>query len=107
MKAKQRQLKRQGRGNRPHATSALSDEEIDVLYSKKLLGTSTPQSLHNTVWINNMVHFGLRGGAEQRALCWGDITLKAEVGGQEYLEYENKNRRKPKRSTTSEAKNVR
>ena len=87
LKAKQKELKSQGRGNRPHATSALSDEEIEVLYSKKLLGTSSPQSLHNTVWLNNMVHFGLRGGVEQRSLCWGDITLKAEVGGKEYLEY--------------------
>jgi hypothetical protein len=33
------------------------------------------------------MHFGLRGGKEQRDLKWGDITLKTESSGKEYLEY--------------------
>ena len=38
LKAKQKELKRQGKGNKPKATTALSDEEIDILYGKKVLG---------------------------------------------------------------------
>ena len=49
LKAKQKELKRQGRGNKPKATTALSDEEIDNLYDKKVVELSSPQSLVNTV----------------------------------------------------------
>ena len=40
MKAKQTELKKQGRGNKPNATTAQSEEEIDILFEKKVLGTS-------------------------------------------------------------------
>ena len=61
LKAKQKQLKRYGLGNRPKATTTLTDDEIEILFNKTLLGLSSPQALLNTVWLNNMVHFGLRG----------------------------------------------
>ena len=61
LKAKQRQLKRHGHGNRPKVTTALTDDEIEILFDKKLLGLSSPQALLNTVWLNNKIHFGLRG----------------------------------------------
>ena len=61
LKAKQKQLKRHGLGNRPKATTALTDDEIEILFEKNLLGISSPQALLNTVWLNNMIHFGLRG----------------------------------------------
>ena len=32
LKAKQKELKKQGRGNKPNATTALSEEEIDILF---------------------------------------------------------------------------
>ena len=76
LKAKQKELKRQGKANRPKVTVALSDKEVDILYSKKVLGLSSPQALVNTVWLNNMLHFGLRGCKEQRELRWGDVVLK-------------------------------
>jgi len=61
LKAKQKQLKRHGLGNRPKATTALTDDEIEILFERKLLRLSSPQALLNTVWLNNMIHFGLRG----------------------------------------------
>ena len=61
LKAKQKQLKRHGLGNRPKATTALTDDEIEILFEKNLLGLSSPQALLNTVRLNNMTHFGLRG----------------------------------------------
>ena len=61
LKAKQKQLKRHGLGNRPKATKALMDDKIEILLNKKLLGLSSPQALLNTVWLHNMIHFGFRG----------------------------------------------
>ena len=87
LKAKQKQLKRHGLGNRPKATTAPTDDEIEILFDKKLLRSSSPQSLLNTVWLNNMIHFRLRGCKEQKELRWGDIVLKTDSGGKEYLEY--------------------
>ena len=85
MKTKQKELKKQGRGNKPNATTALSEEEIDILFEKKVLGTSSPQSLLNTVWLNNILHFGLRGCTEQRNLRWDDVVLETDSQGKEYL----------------------
>ena len=88
LKAKQMQLKRHGLGNRPKATTALTDDEIEILFEKKLLGLRSPQALLNTVWLNNMIHFGLRDvRIEQKELRWGDIVLKTDSDGKEYLEY--------------------
>ena len=41
--SKQKDLKRQGKGNKPHASSALSEDDIAVFYEKDLLGTSSPK----------------------------------------------------------------
>lgn len=45
------------------------------------------KALINTLWLNNCLHFGLRGGKEQRDLKWGDLVLKCNSFGKEYLEY--------------------
>ena len=37
LQSKQRDLKRKGKGNKPNASSALSEEDIQVLYEKDLL----------------------------------------------------------------------
>ena len=57
----------------------LRDEEIDILYSKKVLGLSSPQALANTVWFKNMLHFGLRG-CNDHELRWWDVVLRATWG---------------------------
>ena len=61
LQSKQRDLKRKGKGNKPNASAALSEEVIQVLYEKDLLGSSTAEALLNSVWFNNTIHFGLRG----------------------------------------------
>ncbi|PFX24166.1 hypothetical protein AWC38_SpisGene11230 [Stylophora pistillata] len=40
LEPKQKELKRHGLGNRPKATTALTDDEIEILFDKKLLGLS-------------------------------------------------------------------
>ena len=87
LKSKQKALKSQGKGNLPRKADPLTDDEINTLFEKKQLGPYTPTSVINTLWYNNTTQFGLRGGAnEHRQLCWGDIQLKCDSDGQEYLE---------------------
>ena len=75
LQSKQNDLKRKVKGNKPNASAALSEEleDIQVLYEKDLLGSSTAEALLTTVWFNNTIHFGLRGCKEHREMCWGDI----------------------------------
>ena len=75
LQSKQKQLKKQGKGNKPKASVALTSEEINILYEKGLLGMSSPEALLNTLWLNNTLHFGLRGCKEHRDMCWGDRKL--------------------------------
>ena len=75
LQSKQRDLKRKGMGNKPNASAALSEEGIQVLFEKDLLGSFTAEALLNTVWFNNIIHFGLLGRKEHREMCWGDIKL--------------------------------
>lgn len=39
------------------------------------------------------VHFGLRGGKEQRDLKWGDVELNTNSNDKEYLEYSTERQR--------------
>lgn len=87
--AKQKQLKREGRGNHPNRAQPITNEEVEVLYLTGQLGTGSPDALLNTVWFNNWVYFGLRGMKVHRHLRWGDILLARLDSGAEYLEYVN------------------
>ena len=51
------------------------------------MGIHSPQALINTLWFNNCLHSGIRGGKEQSDLSWGDVVLKTDCHGKEYLEY--------------------
>ena len=87
MKSKQKQLKRLGKGNRLQEAAPLTDDEITALFTSNFMGIHSPEALVNILWFNNCVHFGLRGGKEQRDLQWGDIELKTNLNGNEYLKY--------------------
>ena len=104
LQSKQKNLKRKGKGNKPNASAALSEEDIQVLYEKDLLGSSTAEALLNTVWFNNTIHFGLRGCKEHREMCWGDVKLCQTSTGQEYLEF---NEGETKTRSENDPRNVR
>jgi integrase len=87
LRSKQKQLNRDGKANNPFEAASLTKEEIEMLYSSGAFGCNSPQALINTLWYNNCLHFGLRGGKEQRDLKWGDVLLKKDTEGKEYLEY--------------------
>ncbi|RMX60667.1 hypothetical protein pdam_00021124 [Pocillopora damicornis] len=87
LKSKQKELKRLGKGNKLREAASLDQEEIDLLFKKGVMGIHSPQALINTLWFNNCLHFGKRGGKEQRSLSWEDVVLKTDYHGKEYLEY--------------------
>ena len=90
LKAKQKHLKKMGKGNRPNRASMLTDNQVDILYEKGLLGVGTAEALLNTVWLNNSVRFGLRGGKVHHELLWGDVQLKTDCDGCKYLELQER-----------------
>ena len=49
LQSKQKQLKKQGKGNKPKASVALTKEELQILYQKGLLGMFSPEALLNTL----------------------------------------------------------
>ena len=105
LQSKQRDLKRKGKGSKPNASAALlSEEDIQALYEKDLLGSSTAEALLNTAWFNNTIHFGLRGCKEHREMCWGDVKLCQTSTGQEYLEF---NERETKTRSGNDPRNAR
>ena len=55
--AKQKELKKEGKGNKPNAARMPTDEEVDILYGQDLLGCSSSEALINTIWLNNKQFF--------------------------------------------------
>ena len=85
--AKQKELKKEGKGNKPNAARMLTDEEVDILYGQDLLGCSSSEALINTIWLNNTQFFGLRGCQEHRDMRWGVVERKETEDGTAFLEY--------------------
>ena len=56
--AKQKELKKEGKGNKPNASRMITDEEVDILYGQDLLGCSSSEAFINTIWLNNTQFFG-------------------------------------------------
>jgi hypothetical protein len=53
-----KQLKLQDKGDKPKRACPPTDEEINILYNRNVMGSHTPQSLLNTlIWLNNSVQF--------------------------------------------------
>ena len=101
---KQKLLEKQGKGNKPKASVALTSEVLKILYEKGLLGVCSPEELLNTLLLNNTHHFRLRGCKEHRDMCWGDVKLHKTANGAEYLDF---NERQTKTRTGSDYSNVR
>ena len=96
LEARSKELKKDGKGNKPKAAEAITDEEVNILYDKQLLGISNAEALLNTMWFMNTKHFGLRGWDEHCRMKWGDVQLLTDVNGAEYLEFsERQTKREP------------
>ena len=61
-----------------------------MLYSKGEFGLETPEALQRTMWWHATLLFGHRGRQESRQMQWGDIQLKIDASGQEFLEFKER-----------------
>ena len=68
--SKQRKLKRQGQGNLKDRSDTVTDEDIEKRKCQQM-GSNTPESIINTIWVYSTIHFGTRSGEEHRNMCWG------------------------------------
>ena len=68
VKAKQKQAKGLGYGNKPNASDELTDEDINKLFDCSLLGVHSPLALVNFLHLTFSMSLGMRGGKEQRDL---------------------------------------
>ena len=50
LESRSKQLKREGKRNKPNAAEPLTDVEENILYEKKVLGISNAEALLNTVY---------------------------------------------------------
>ena len=94
LKAKTKDLKSKGKGNKPNAATAISDQEVEMFYDTKQLGDDNARSLQNTMWYIFISQFGMRPGVEIKNLCWGDIEIGCDPDGTEFLIYKQERQTK-------------
>ncbi|CAI9734230.1 Hypothetical predicted protein [Octopus vulgaris] len=91
LKEKQRILKEQGIGNKPRPPAdplgVLVAQRVNQLYAKQNMGPYNPLSVVSTLIFVFIVHFRLRKAVDHKNLLWGDIQLKVDKNGREYLVY--------------------
>ena len=62
--AKRKQLKAEGKENRPNRADAPDENQIEKLWTTGAVGLKTPRQLLNLVWLNNTRFLGMRGRQE-------------------------------------------
>ena len=72
-------------GDFPNAAEFLDPEEEDKIWST--LDLDDPEGLQNAMWLLIQKHCALRGNESAKQLKWGDITLKSDTNGNEFLEF--------------------
>ena len=88
LEGKARLLRQEGFGNRPNAAKALTSQDEELLWSKGVLGSHSPQSLIQTMWFLLTQHFGLRGCQEQHDMYVDDFAFSTDDNGIEFVTYE-------------------
>ena len=76
-----------GKGQKANASGSLSDGDEEQLFVTNQLGDSDPKTLICTVWYFLTLHFGIRGRDEHHKLRYGDLQLKTDENGTEYVEW--------------------
>ena len=105
--SKRKELKQKGKGNKPNASTPLSLSEEKALKDKNCIGLNSPQQLLNKMWLQNTMLFGIRPGAENHSLRWGDINLHEDENGHEYLEFERERATKTRTGESSDTRSFR
>ena len=84
-----KRLQTSGIGTAQRKAQPITFEDEEILWRKKILGDSTPQSLLDTMLYMNGLYFALRGGKEHRNLRHkpSQIHLIEKPGERPYLMY--------------------
>ena len=59
--AKKKQLKAEGKGNRPHRADPLDENQVEKLWTTGAVGLKTPRQLLHLMWWNDTRMLGMRG----------------------------------------------
>lgn len=86
IEAKKKYLEAGGLGNRPNKAIALTEEELETLWTNGGYGDETPEQITASVWFLLSLQFGFRGAHESQQLLMGDIVIKRDENGDKYLE---------------------
>ena len=76
-----------GKGKVPNRARSLSGAEENILWESEQLGCNSSQSLTQTVWWNNCLHFGMRGREEHHSLKIEQFRLEIDENGRCYISY--------------------
>lgn len=90
LKYKQQKLREIGKGvKKPNEPIVkLGFDRVHQLFSEQEMGPNTPMSVINTLCFVIIVHFRLRKAIDHKNLLWGDIKLKTDSKGNEYIIYQ-------------------
>ena len=91
--AEMKRLQSTGIGSKQKQAEPLTRKDVEILWEKKLLGDSTPQSLLDTIVFFNGLYFALRSGKEHRQLRYHPPQIKVveNSGERPYTEDSSKN----------------
>ena len=84
--AKRRFLKSCRKWNAPNKAVALTEDEVEKIWSNGGFCNTDPDGLVSAIRFLLALNFGLRGSHECRQLTVGDLSLQQHVSGQSYLE---------------------
>ena len=75
---------------RPGRADSAAAESEEILWTEGQLGGGTPETLIRTLWYLNTKLLGISGSHQHYQLNWGDIRIKAEENGDEFLEFNDR-----------------
>ena len=87
LEGKARNLRKEGKGKRPNASTFITEKEENILWDTGKLGSNSPKSLVHTMWFINTQYFGLRGNQEHVTMCMNNFIIKLDEKGVEYIEF--------------------
>ena len=100
LKAARKQLKSEGKGNKPNATEALEPADVEQLWS-----TGDPAILQQTIWWQITTHMGTRGRDEHHKLRFGDFVVALTTDGHRYVEFSAERGTKTRTGETEKSTN--
>ena len=88
LNARMKLLTRAGIGVEKNRSEPISVDEEEILWSKGMLGNSSPDILRDTMVYMCGLYFALRGGMELRQLTRKQLSIHELSNGDRYIQYQ-------------------